>query len=51
MTKYIRKEQIEKLQQQFPNLVFDAEQENPVDMQRDGWQAILNNFKQYVEKN
>lgn len=30
---------------------FDAEQENPVDMQRDGWQAILNNFKQYVEKN
>lgn len=30
---------------------FDAEQENPIDMQRDGWQAILNNFKQYVENN
>lgn len=28
---------------------FDAEQENPVDMQRQGWQAILNNFKGYVE--
>ncbi len=30
---------------------FDAETENPVDMQRDGWQAILNNFKKYVENN
>ncbi|NWF90350.1 MAG: SRPBCC domain-containing protein [Ignavibacteriaceae bacterium] len=28
---------------------FDAEQENSVDMQRAGWQAILNNFKKYVE--
>lgn len=28
---------------------FEAELENPVDMQRDGWQAILNNFKKYVE--
>jgi hypothetical protein len=28
---------------------FDAEQENSIDMQRDGWQAILNNFKTYVE--
>lgn len=28
---------------------FDAENENPVDMQRDGWQAILNNFKKYAE--
>lgn len=28
---------------------FDAEETNPVDMQRDGWQAILNNFKKYVE--
>lgn len=30
---------------------FDAETENSVDMQRDGWQAILNNFKKYVEAN
>ncbi len=28
---------------------FDAETENPEDMQRGGWQSILNNFKQYVE--
>lgn len=28
---------------------FDAESENPAEMQRDGWQAILNNFKKYVE--
>lgn len=31
--------------------IFDAENENPIDMQRDGWQAILNNFKKYVESN
>ena len=30
---------------------FDAETENPVDLQRAGWQAILNNFKNYVENN
>lgn len=29
--------------------VFDAEQQNPADMQQQGWQAILNNFKKYVE--
>lgn len=28
---------------------FDAEAQNPVEMQRDGWQAILNNFSTYVE--
>jgi len=30
---------------------FDAENENPVEMQRVGWQSILNNFKKYVESN
>lgn len=30
---------------------FDAENENPVEMQRVGWQAILDNFKKYVESN
>ena len=30
-------------------VTFDAETENPVDMQRQGWQAILNNFGKYVE--
>ena len=28
---------------------FEAEQSNPVEMQQTGWQAILNNFKKYVE--
>lgn len=28
---------------------FDAERTNSVDMQKQGWQAILDNFKQYVE--
>src|SRR3569832_1774290 len=30
---------------------FEAETENPVDMQRSGWQAILDNFKKYAESN
>lgn len=30
---------------------FDPENENPIDMQRDGWQSILNNFKKHVENN
>lgn len=30
---------------------FDTETENPVDLQREGWQAILNNFKNYAENN
>lgn len=29
--------------------IFDPEQQNPVEMQRDGWYAILNNFHKYVE--
>ncbi|WP_316819634.1 SRPBCC family protein [Pedobacter gandavensis] len=28
---------------------FDAENTNPVEMQRAGWQAIMNNFKKHVE--
>jgi hypothetical protein len=28
---------------------FDAETQNSIEMQRDGWQAILNNFKLYLE--
>jgi uncharacterized protein YndB with AHSA1/START domain len=30
---------------------FDPESENPIEMQRGGWQAIMNNFKVYVEGN
>ncbi len=28
---------------------FEAEGENPVEMQKAGWQAILDNFKSYIE--
>ena len=30
---------------------FDPEQQNPIEMQRGGWQSILDNFKKYVESN
>lgn len=30
---------------------FDPENENPIEMQKGGWQAILNNFAKYVELN
>lgn len=30
---------------------FEAENQNPVEMQKSGWQAILDNFKKYVEAN
>ena len=30
---------------------FEAENENPVEMQKGGWQAILDNFKKHVESN
>ncbi|MES2516623.1 MAG: SRPBCC family protein [Bacteroidota bacterium] len=28
---------------------FNPENENPIELQQGGWQAILNNFKKYVE--
>lgn len=31
--------------------VFDAEDQNPLEMQKNGWQAILDNFKKYTEQN
>lgn len=30
-------------------VTFDAEAENPAEMQRQGWQAILDNFRNHVE--
>jgi uncharacterized protein YndB with AHSA1/START domain len=30
-------------------VTFDAETENPIEQQRKGWQAILDNFKRHVE--
>ncbi len=32
-------------------ITFDPETENSTDLQRQGWQAILNNFKKYTETN
>ena len=31
-------------------VTFDAETENPIELQQQGWQAILDNFKKYVEQ-
>ena len=30
---------------------FEAEQENPIELQKNGWQGIMDNFKRYVEEN
>jgi uncharacterized protein YndB with AHSA1/START domain len=30
---------------------FEAENENPIEMQQGGWQAIMDNFKTYTETN
>ena len=30
---------------------FDAEETNSIEMQQSGWQAIMDNFKKYVESN
>jgi len=30
---------------------FEAESQNPVELQKGGWQAILDNFKKYTESN
>lgn len=30
--------------------IFDVEGINPIEMQQEGWLAILNNFKKYVEE-
>jgi uncharacterized protein YndB with AHSA1/START domain len=32
-------------------VTFDPETDNSIDLQRQGWQAILNNFKNYTETN
>lgn len=31
------------------SITFDAESQNPVELQRGGWQAILDSFKRYAE--
>ncbi len=47
--------QVEVVMNDHPNetvvsIVFDAESQNPVELQRQGWQAILDNFKKYAEQ-
>lgn len=32
-------------------ITFDPETENAIELQQEGWQAILNNFKTYTENN
>lgn len=47
-----REVEVEFIEQQDGVLVrntFDAEAENPAEMQREGWQAISDNFARYVE--
>jgi uncharacterized protein YndB with AHSA1/START domain len=31
-------------------ITFEAERDNSIEMQKKGWQAILNNFKKYIEE-
>ena len=40
---------IEEENQTHVSMVFEAETENPLEMQRQGWQAILDNFKKYTQ--
>jgi uncharacterized protein YndB with AHSA1/START domain len=35
----------------YVTITFDAENENPEELQKAGWQAILQNFKKYTERN
>jgi len=32
-------------------VIFDPENENPIELQKGGWQAILNSYKTYTEAN
>lgn len=32
-------------------VVFDPETQNPIELQKNGWQSILNNYKNYTEHN
>jgi len=32
-------------------VTFDPEDQNPIEFQKQGWQAILDNFKKYTETN
>lgn len=41
----------EKDRQTEVTIIFDPETENSIELQKNGWQSILNNFKKYTETN
>ena len=45
----VKVELIERAGSVFVKETFDAETENPPELQRTGWQAILDNFGRHVE--
>lgn len=45
----VKSEFIERAGDVLVMVAFDAETENSPEVQRNGWQAILNNFSRYVE--
>jgi uncharacterized protein YndB with AHSA1/START domain len=45
----VRVELVERADGVLVKVTFDAETENPPEVQRSGWQAILDNFGRYVE--
>lgn len=45
----VRVEFVERADGVLVKTAFDAETENPPEMQREGWQAILDNFRRHVE--
>lgn len=47
--RYANIEFIETQGQTEVTVTFDPESENSIELQRNGWQAILNNFKKYTE--
>ncbi len=45
----VRVEMKEQNGQTHVSVTFDLEEENSAELQREGWQAILDNFKKYAE--
>jgi uncharacterized protein YndB with AHSA1/START domain len=49
--RYAKVEFKEQQEQTEVTITFDPETENSIELQRQGWQAILDNFKKYTETN
>jgi uncharacterized protein YndB with AHSA1/START domain len=41
----------DEIKQTLVTITFDPETENSIELQRNGWQSILDNFKKYTENN